>query len=268
MVIAFAAAAIRVTPPGWSTALMFCAFAVWAAFFIADFFIHDLAVKRRAYWSGWLGGCTLAALALLDRGWSTAVAAFGAFALVGAIAAIRFTPYFKIGGRVIALHASDRREGRPAPTPTFPRPIRDTTGPHFWWLFVVLAAFASLCVVVGSYSWQTLAVGGPLVVVMAMFGIDDGRRRFPIVRRQYLQAVLLAAVCIPLYEVPLLVYVAAYAFGAWQPAHRSRHDAEARYHHHHHHQDLGGQRHGGAVAQATESGAGAEVIDYPETPND
>lgn len=75
-------------------------------------------------WSGWLGGCTLAALALLNRGWSTAVAAFVVFAFLGAIAAIRFTPYFKIGGRVIALHASDRREGRPAPTPTFPRPIR------------------------------------------------------------------------------------------------------------------------------------------------
>ncbi|MCV6991875.1 hypothetical protein H7I87_02990 [Mycobacterium timonense] len=100
---------------------------------------------------------------------------------------------------------------------------------------------------------------------MAMFGIDDGRRRFPIVRRQYLQAVLLVAVCIPLYEVPLLAYVAAYAFGTSQPAHPSRHDAEARYYHH---QDLGGQRHGGAVAQSTESGAGAEVIDYPETPND
>ena len=235
----------HVTPPASSKALMFSAFALWAAFFVAEFFIHELPTKRRAYWSTWLGGCALAALAVVHRGWATSVGLFAVLALAGVVTAIRYTPYLKIGGRVIAVCGYDRREGRRAPTPTFPRPLRDRTGPHLWWLLVGLAVFVSLSVVTSGWGWRAYLFGNMLLGMMGLFGFDDGRQRFPILRRQYLQAALVTVVSIPLCGVPVLVYVAAYALGARRPVRYSRHDAEARYYHQNDRLDSDGERHAG-----------------------
>ena len=53
------------------------------------------------------------ALALLYRGWVVSAITMAAFIVGAMMIAVRFTPYLKIGGRIIALAAYNRRPDPP-----------------------------------------------------------------------------------------------------------------------------------------------------------
>jgi hypothetical protein len=224
-------ASAHISAPAWSIALLWSGFAVWAVWFIADFKLTGRTVRRRAYWAAWLGAALLVSLGFLYLGWGAALGTFAFLAFLTVFRAIRDTPYLKVRGRVIALWESDRRDGWPRPILTFPRPFGDGSGPKLWWLVVGDTVLAAAVAVALGWSWQVLLNGGLLAALVAFYGYDDGRRRFPLARRQYLQVALVVALSIPLLEVPMLVYLLAYAIGKQRPMTYSRHDAEARYYH-------------------------------------
>jgi hypothetical protein len=229
--VVLAAASAHIAPPTWSTALLWSGFAVWVVWFIADFKLTGRSVRRRAYWVAWLGAALLVSLGLLYDGWGAALGIFAFLAFLTVFRAIRDTPYLKVRGRVIALWESDRRDGALLPIPTFPRPLGDGSGPKLWWLVVGDTVLVAAVAVALGWCWQLMLNGGLLAALVAFYGLDDGRRRFPVARRQYLQVALVVALSIPLLELPMLVYLLAYAIGKLRPMTYSRHDAEARYYH-------------------------------------
>jgi DivIVA domain-containing protein len=94
---------------------------IWASFavlvgasFVGVFRLGDRRLERRIYWAGWcVGAAGIAVAAYQRQGWRDALLAFVWIIVSGIGIAIRFTPYLKIGGRIIASSRFDRR---PDPT--------------------------------------------------------------------------------------------------------------------------------------------------------
>jgi DivIVA domain-containing protein len=107
--------------------LLWASFAVLvAASFGGVYRLGDRRLERRIYWAGWLVGAAGIALAAQPReGWRGALIAFIWLMVSGIGIAIRFAPYLKIGGRIIATSRFDRR-----PDPTGDEDIASPTSHH------------------------------------------------------------------------------------------------------------------------------------------
>jgi hypothetical protein len=223
------------TPPVWSQALMYAGFAVWAGAQVADWFLTDLWIRRRVYWITWATGSSLCASAGSFRGWADAAIMFVGAWVVGLVIAVRWTPFLKIRGRIIAADYDDRRAETPptAAIPTLPAAIRDGSGPTMWWTLVAVAAAACVLRLAAGWSLGAIAATGLLTVVLGFIGLDDGRHRFPLARRQHLQAALVVGLSLPLFAIPAIAYCGAYQRGKKLPRSAGKHDAEAMYYHGH-----------------------------------
>jgi hypothetical protein len=205
------AATELVPPPGWSRIVLLAGFAVWAATIVALFRLDDVRTERRVYWIGILGGGALGAIAVQHRGIGTSVAVFAAVAAIAVWRAYYSTGYLVIGGRVRSL---TRTAGD--------RSIRDETyggmsAVAFWWIMVVIAAIAGANVIPSG--WRANGIGAvcAVSVVAAVIGFMDGREKAPLARRQYVQAVLFAALAIPAWGLPAAAYVVPYLAGRLAP---------------------------------------------------
>lgn len=221
----------HVAPPVWSTALMYAGFAMWGGALVADMFLTDMWIRRRLYWYTWLAGSALCGVALVFRGWSTALFGFGAMVFMGVILAIRWTPFLKIRGHIIAASYTDRIAETPPSIPQLPAEIRDTSARPLWWSVAGSALVLSGSRLALGWSLGTVLLTGLLTFIVALIGVDDGRRRIPFARRQYLQATLGAVLSLPVFGLPALAYAVAYRIGLAQPVSIGKHDAEARYYH-------------------------------------
>lgn len=104
------AAAGPVSVSGLLRAVPWVAPAVLIAATVIPWFVSDRRLKRRIYWTGWVVGALLGAIALGDRtGRETVPANFLWLGLFGVVLAIRAGPYLKINGRIIAFSSLDRR---------------------------------------------------------------------------------------------------------------------------------------------------------------
>jgi len=211
-----------VHPPVWSKALLYSGFAVWVIGGIALVRAKDLGAQRRAYWIGFLGGGALAAIALAFRGWAATAGAAALVAFTAVGYAYFFTSYLKLGGRVLTL--SERRR-----TGTASGAYGDLTAPKMWWIIVGIAAIGAANTALGPWTWKSTLAVVLTAVMTAAAGFDDGRRRATVVRRQYLQAVLVAVASIPMWGIPVTSYLLVFAAGRMRPPPSSgRHDATAR----------------------------------------
>jgi hypothetical protein len=209
---------------------------VWAATFIAQFFIDNPKTERSIFWLGWLGGGVLGALSALFRGWTATAAVFGLVLFAAVVYAYCYTSYLTIGGRVYTLFERNARPEPPtdaSPRPPRRMPARDSYGglsaAKFWWIVVALMAIAAVGVYLGGWAWQGILLTAFLAAVAALCGIDDATRRLPIVRRQYVQAVIATGLSIPLYGAPPAIYLLGYLIGRRRPMGYGRHDQVAQY---------------------------------------
>lgn len=216
------------TPPVWSSALMWAGFAMWGSALIADWFLTDLWIRRRVYWYTWIAGSALCAAAVVFQGWGAAVFGFIALCVSGAVIAIRWTPFLKVRGRIIAASYRDRRAETPPTTPKVPAPIRDGSGPAIWWTATAGTAVTSVVQLCNGWSPGSLTATALLTMALGLLGLSDGRHRFPLARRQHIQAGLVAALSLPMFAIPALAYYAMYRLGKQRPAASGgKHDAEA-----------------------------------------
>lgn len=78
------------------------------------FGLHNRRIERRIYWAGWLVGAAGIALGMQSRDGRRGIfITFVVLMLFAVVIAVRYTPYFKLGGRIIAISRFDRR---PDPT--------------------------------------------------------------------------------------------------------------------------------------------------------
>ncbi|WP_197417588.1 ATP-binding cassette domain-containing protein [Mycobacterium sp. GA-2829] len=184
--------------------MLLAAVAVWAVTVVALFRLDDVRMERRVYWIGILGGGALGVIALQHRGIGTSVAAFAVITAIAVWRAYYSTDYLVIGGKVRSL---TRIRGD--------RTVRHESyggisAAAFWWLMVVLAAIAAANVLPNGWTANGIAAVSAVSVVSAGIGFTDGREKAPPVRRQYLQAVVFAALAIPAWGIPVAAYVLLY----------------------------------------------------------
>lgn len=110
------------------------------------FIANDRRLERRVYWTSSILASFLWCVALIPRGWGTAVGCFVAFLGILAFMAYMRTPYLKIGGRIYVFSIQDARPdpphaGEPAPPPV-PVPhdsyLGSVTATKLWWLIAAL----------------------------------------------------------------------------------------------------------------------------------
>lgn len=189
------------------------------------FFLRNRQLERRIYWTSWIAGGAMLALALQHRGWGLAVAAFAASMFGAVFYAYMRTSYLKIGSKIYAFSVPDsqpdppqdeHREAAPAV------PARDSylgvvSARNFWWLVVFLNCALAYGVFVFGWRWQTIAYTVGFAAFAALCGLDDATRRLPIVRGQRVQAVIATVASLLLWVVPPVVYLLGYTLGKRYP---------------------------------------------------
>ena len=216
-------------PPHWSRALMIAAVAVLASAMIAGLFNLRPNVARRIYWIGWIVGGALAAAAVSFRGWAAAAAVFGLAVFVAVAYAYVFTAHLQFRGTVFALSGRRRRpDANGAAATPAPAPFGgDISAPKFWWLIVLLMILGGADVALRGWGWVAIAFTAMMIAIAATSGLDDGSRRVPIARREYVQAFIVAVASIPLFGTPVAVYLLGYFIGKRRPVRYGRHDRGA-----------------------------------------
>ena len=214
---------------------MLAAFAVLAGAFIVGLFIKNLAVERRIYWCGWIVGGVLAALSALFRGWTASLAVFGLVVIAAVGYAYFRTPYLKVGRRIFALSESDKRADRQGPSGPQAMTARDgyvgyISAAKYWWILAALMIPGAAYVHFRGWDWLAIAFTAMMAAMTAGCGFGDATGRRPIVRRQYVQALIVSVLSIPLYGAPPAVYLLAYLIGKRWPAPSGRHDALTQHH--------------------------------------
>jgi hypothetical protein len=180
-------------------------------------FLHNIRVERRLYWTCWLMGSTIMALAFIDRGWRSVAWGLAA-GLVGAVIVAYFrTSYIKINGRIYAFSIPDSRPDPPRdgspPPPATPPPhdaYRTLTAPKFWWTLAIFTCTAGFLAWDIGMSPPTLGTAVLASVLLAISGYLDARQGFPIARRQFLQLGLIIVGSIPVFLAPPIAYVMLY----------------------------------------------------------
>jgi DivIVA domain-containing protein len=97
-----------------ATLLSWASFALAVAATVVTWFMHNRRAERRVYWGGWLVGSVGVAVTVSGRdGWRGGLIAFSGIGVCAIVMAIRYTPYLKIGDRIIATSRFDRRPDTP-----------------------------------------------------------------------------------------------------------------------------------------------------------
>jgi hypothetical protein len=223
---------------GWSAVGMWGGLAIVIIGMMTAAFLPHRHVQRRTYWLSWLaGGLTMTAAAAHSgprNAWTIAVFA----AVMSVMIAFFRSPYLKIGGTIFALSLSDRqpdppRNGQP---PAPPRPLpRDRYGnlsaATFWWIQAFLFAAGAVNVTTAGWKPSTAACVAVFTLALAMIGFADASDGFPIVRRQFVPALVLTASSVALLFIPPAAYVLGYTMGRTnRRRHPSRHDDAHRGH--------------------------------------
>lgn len=206
--------------------MLFAAGAVIAGVSVVLLFIaNDRRLERRIFWTCSTLALFLWCVALLPRGWGTAVGCFVAFLGILTFGAYMRTPYLKIGGRIYAFSIQDARPdpprpGEPAPPP-LPLPhdsyLGSVTARKLWWLIAVLICGVAAAVYLTGWDVWTVAATCFVTALAAMGGIDDATRKLPVARGQRVQAFIALVASALLWAIPPIAYLASYQIGKRRP---------------------------------------------------
>ncbi|CAN5566541.1 hypothetical protein BH09ACT8_BH09ACT8_42910 [soil metagenome] len=176
------------------------------------------------YWITSLAGSALLGLAAIPRGpGAVAGTAVGCLVVV-MLMAIGYTPFLKVGGRVIASHVDDSRPDEPDGTsPPFSRgsAAESYDGLHradaMWW--GVAAGSVVIAAITVLTRWQPglLFFVIPFTCIIAAYGFDDARRRLPYARGNRLPFIIFGVASATYALLPLLAYLGAYRLGLRTP---------------------------------------------------
>jgi hypothetical protein len=208
--------------------------AVVAVGMIGGAFLNGRRLRRRTYWLSWLVGglIMVAATGHSDVRQGLMIAAFAA--VMSLMIAYFKSPYLKIGDTIYAVSLDDRQPDPPddgEPTrPPAPRPADsygNLSAATYWWLMTALLGAGAIVVAVEGWSAKPLWPVCIFTVCVGITGYTDAAQRFRLVRGQYLPAAVLTVVSLPLFLLPLLLYLLGYAIGGRFPQPR-RHGTDAR----------------------------------------
>jgi hypothetical protein len=188
------------------------------------------------YWLSWLVGglMMVAAAGSVDPSLGLTMAGFSA--VMSVMIAFFKSPYLKIGGTIYAVSLDDRQpdppeDGEPAKPPV-PRPADsygNLSAATFWWLMTALLGAGAIVVASEGWSAQPSWGIGVFTLGVAVAGHSDAALGLRLVRGQYLPAIVLIAVSIPLWLMPPLLYLLGYAIGRNFPqSRRQDNDIRAR----------------------------------------
>jgi len=216
--------AARTAPeiPSWSAALFVLAGLWWLGFFIAAIRTKELRVERRRYWLGYGGVAVLAGLGLCFQGWQTGLYTAGFVMVYTVMYAALKTPYLKIGDRLITASESDRRRDERdrgiAPQPPARENYATSSPAKMWWILVFFSSMSATGVLLPhDGDWRSWIVPVMYLVFAPFIGLQDGRGRFPVARRQWIPAALTGLASIALYGIPIVLYAVAYLIGRRMP---------------------------------------------------
>lgn len=176
-------------------------------------FLNDRRLERRLYWLSWLAGGLVMLLATRAHNPDRVLSIAGFCAVMSVMMAVFRTPYLKIGNTIVAVSGDDRKPDPPAEDGTADDSYGQLRAPTVWWLLTILVGAGAY--VVWDEGWPaTAAVAtGIFTLCAAMIGFADMAGDFPRFRGQYIPAVVLAVVSIPLYCAPPLLYLLCYEIG-------------------------------------------------------
>lgn len=179
-------------------------------------FLNDRRLQRRIYWLSWLAGGLLMTLAASEQNPDRALGIAGFAAAMSVMMAFFRTPFLKFGNTIYAASSSDRE-----PDP----PENDEDGSALsygklrastvWWLLAILAGASAYVVWVEGWTGRPAVAAAIFVLCAAVIGFVDMAGDFPCFRRQYVPAAVLAAVTVPMYCAPVVLYLVCYQIGRW-----------------------------------------------------
>lgn len=186
--------------------------------------IKNRQTARAVYWIASLAGCALLGLAATPRGPGLAAGMALACLVFVVLTAIAYTPFLKIGGRVIASHLSDSRPDEPDGTaPPFSRgsAAESYDGSHradiMWWGTAAGAVAIAVITVLARWPPGLLFFVIPFTCIIATYGFDDARRRQPYARGNRLPFIIFGIASVTYALLPLLAYLGAYRLGLRTP---------------------------------------------------
>lgn len=206
--------------------MLFAAGAVIGGIGVVLLFIaNDRRLERRIFWTCCILALVLWSVALVPRGWATAVGFFVAFLGILTFWAYLRTPYLKIGGRIYAFsiqdsHPDPPRSGEAAAPPLSPPPdsyLGSVTATKIWWLIAALVSGVAAAVYLTGWDVWTVASTCFVTVLAAMGGIDDATRQLPVARGQRVQAFVALVASALLWAIPPIVYLVGYQIGMRRP---------------------------------------------------
>jgi hypothetical protein len=186
--------------------------------------IKNRQTARAVYWIASLAGSALLGLAATPRGPGTAAVVAAACLVFVVLTAIAYTPYLKIGGRVIASHVDDSRPDEPDGTaPPFKTgsAAESYDGLHradiMWWGTATGAVVIAVLTVLTRWQPELLFFVIPFTCIIAAYGFDDARRKQPYARGNRLPFIIFGVASVTYALLPLLAYLGAYRLGLRTP---------------------------------------------------
>lgn len=233
MAVYGATQSVSVSSPLWAKAMLITGICVGLIAAVASAIVQDRKLQRWIYWLGWMIAALCFALAVLPRGWPGSLG-IGLSALFAAVVyAYLRTPFLKINGRVYAISSiEDEPTSHTAQNPqsaprrdSYPTGMGTVSAHNMWWVLVALTCLVSAGVYLVGWPWQMILGAAFVTVLGAITGLDDGSRKLPIVRGQYIQALIVSVASILLWLAPPICYYFGYRVGQRWPMGRGRHIA-------------------------------------------
>lgn len=187
---------------------------------VASVRVHDPDLQRRIYWLGWFSSALCFALAVLPRGWHGSLAVGFLALFAAAIYAYLRTPFLKIGGRVYAVFRTEQALAR---NDAYETAMGSISARTMWWVLVGIACIGSVGIYLLGWTWPMILCAVFLTAMGALAGVDDGSRKLPVARGQYVQAFIAFVASSLLWLAPAICYLAGYRVGQRWPMGMGRH---------------------------------------------
>lgn len=229
-IVAAAAQYSTVGKPAWGTPVLVVGAATLIVAGIPFFIECGERQRRRLYWSGFLAGSALIAVAVSWRGWGVSLGMFATGAFIASLFAFFYDgSLLKFGDRQISYVPSKQAqhdEGEPARSLSPNTNLGPIPARNHWWLIAVGSVAIAYGIYLIGWPLQFSVFVGFAVIFAAVSGWMDASDGLPIARGQKIQFAIASVASVMMFATPLIAYLAAY-FGAkkWAPPRDGKHAA-------------------------------------------
>jgi hypothetical protein len=167
--------------------------------------------RRWIYWSAFLVGSALMAVAVSWRGWGTSLGMFFMGASIALITALRFDrTLLKFGNKSIS-HSSQEQV---------------VTVALYWWVIAAGSVSVAVGIYLGGWVLQFTVAVGLGVIFAAAWGWVDASEGERVARGQKIQFAIASLASVMMFALPPIAYLAAYfAAKKWTHPHAGKHAA-------------------------------------------